>query len=133
TPIFDPSFSNSSYGFRPNRSTHQAVKQAKQYIEDGYRYVVDLDLEKFFDRVNHDILMARVARKIKDKRILGLIRAYLNAGIMAKGVCVRSEQGVPQGGLSKALDNPPYPKLCVIQSKPRKPLALHGLGPIYLG
>ncbi|MDO9591873.1 MAG: group II intron reverse transcriptase/maturase, partial [Erysipelotrichaceae bacterium] len=106
TPIFDPSFSNSSYGFRPNRSTHQAVKQAKQYIEEGYRYVVDLDLEKFFDRVNHDILMARVARKVKDKRILGLIRAYLNAGIMAKGVCVRSEQGVPQGGpLSPVLSN----------------------------
>ena len=107
TPIFDPSFSNSSYGFRPNRSTHQAVKQAKQYIEDGYRYVVDLDLEKFFDRVNHDILMARVIRKVKDRRILRLIRAYLNAGVMANGVCVRSEQGVPQGGLSKALDNPP--------------------------
>ena len=106
TPIFDPSFSNSSYGFRPNRSTHQAVKQAKQYIEEGHRYVVDLDLEKFFDRVNHDILMARVARKVKDKRILGLIRAYLNAGVMTNGVRVRSEQGVPQGGpLSPILSN----------------------------
>ncbi|KAF0195016.1 MAG: reverse transcriptase (RNA-dependent DNA polymerase) [Bacillota bacterium] len=106
TPIFDPNFSNSSYGFRPNRSTHQAVKQAKQYIEDGYRHVVDLDLEKFFDRVNHDILMARVTRKVKDKRVLKLIRAYLNAGVMANGVCVRSEQGVPQGGpLSPILSN----------------------------
>gem|GEM_PF-1296057 len=106
TPIFEPSFSNSSYGFRPNRSTHQAVKQAKQYIEEGYRYVVDLDLEKFFDRVNHDILMARVARKVQDKRTLGLIRAYLNAGVMANGVCVRSEQGVPQGApLSPILSN----------------------------
>ena len=106
TPIFDPKFSSSSYGFRPNRSTHQAVKQARQYIEEGYRYVVDVDLEKFFDRVNHDILMARVALKVNDKRILRLIRAYLNAGIMVNGVYVRSDEGTPQGGpLSPLLAN----------------------------
>ena len=110
TPIFDPGFSESSFGFRPGRSAHQAVKQAKGYIEAGYRFTVDLDLEKFFDKVNHDILMARVARKITDKRILKLIRAYLQTGVLLNGICFRSEEGTPQGGLSKAFDKPPYQK-----------------------
>ena len=86
TPIFDPHFSTSSYGFRPGRSTHDAVRQARQYVEDGYRVVVDIDLEKFFDTVNHDMLMARVARRVKDKRLLKLIRRYLTSGIMYEGV-----------------------------------------------
>jgi group II intron reverse transcriptase/maturase len=98
TPIFDPGFSRHSYGFRPGRNAHQAVIQARQYIQDGNRFVVDIDLEKFFDRVNHDILMARVARKVRDKRVLLLTRRYLEAGIMVNGVVVANDEGTPQGG-----------------------------------
>jgi RNA-directed DNA polymerase len=105
-PIFDPEFSESSHGFRPGRGTHQAVLKAKEYIAEGKRWVVDLDLEKFFDRVNHNILMARVARKIKDKYVLLLIRRYLQAGIMINGMETAREEGTPQGGpLSPLLSN----------------------------
>jgi group II intron reverse transcriptase/maturase len=106
TPMFDPQFSESSYGFRPKRSAHQALRQAKTYVAEGRSWVVDLDLEKFFDRVNHDKLMTRVARRVQDSRALGLIRSYLEAGVMKDGVCVRREDGTPQGGpLSPLLAN----------------------------
>jgi len=105
-PIFDPGFSDSSYGFRSGRSTHQAVQQARKQVESGKRWVVDMDLEKFFDRVNHDILMARIARKVKDKRVLLLIRRYLQAGILENGLITASGEGTPQGGpLSPLLSN----------------------------
>ena len=105
-PIFDPDFSESSYGFRPGRSAHQAVLKAREYAAAGRRWVVDMDLEKFFDRVNHDILMARLARKIADKRVLKLIRCYLQAGLMIGGVVSPRTEGTPQGGpLSPLLSN----------------------------
>ena len=98
-PIFDPTFSNSSYGFRPGRSAHMALEQARKYVaQEGRQFVVDLDLEKFFDRVNHDILMSRVARRIGDKRLLLIVRRFLQAGPMQDGVCVTRDEGTPQGG-----------------------------------
>ena len=105
-PLFDPYFSAGSYGFRPGRSAHQAVKQAREYVAEGRRWVVDIDLEKFFDRVNHDILMERVSRKVGDKRVLGLIRRFLQAGMMLGGLAVQRSEGTPQGGpLSPLLSN----------------------------
>jgi RNA-directed DNA polymerase len=105
-PIFEPKFSTSSYGFRPNRSALMALQDAKEYVQDGYIYVVDMDLEKFFDRVNHDILMSKLAGHISDKRLLKLIRKYLEAGLLQDGVCVNRELGMPQGGnLSPILSN----------------------------
>ena len=104
-PVFDCDFSKSSYGFRPGRSAHQALLAARSYVTSGRRWVVDLDLEKFFDRVNHDVLMARVLRKIKDKRVLGLIRRYLQAGAMSGGVVSQRSEGTPQGGPLSPLSN----------------------------
>lgn len=106
SPIFEPGFSESSYGFRPGRSAHQAVLKAQEYARQGYQWVVDLDLEKFFDRVNHDMLMARVARKVKDKRILRIIRRFLQAGMMERGLVSPRREGTPQGGpMSPLLSN----------------------------
>jgi len=103
---WDPTFSNHSYGFRPGRSAHQAVAQAQQYVAEGYGWVVDLDLEKFFDRVNHDKLMGQIAKRVEDKRLLKLIRAFLNAGVMENGLVSPSVEGTPQGGpLSPLLSN----------------------------
>lgn len=105
-PRFDPTFSEHSHGFRPGRRAHDAVCEAQRYIQDGRRVVVDVDLEKFFDRVNHDVLMGKLAGRIADKRMLGLIRHYLEAGIMANGVVVERWEGTPQGGpLSPLLAN----------------------------
>jgi RNA-directed DNA polymerase len=106
SPIFEGSFSESSYGFRPGRSAQEAVRQARAYVSEGRRWVVDIDLEKFFDRVNHDIMMSRLARRIKDKRALRLIRRYLQAGMMEGGLTTQRREGTPQGGpLSPLLSN----------------------------
>jgi RNA-directed DNA polymerase len=105
-PMFDPTFSEHSHGFRPGRNAHDAVCEAQRYIQEGRRVVVDVDLEKFFDRVNHDVLMGRLEKRIADKRMLGLIRRYLKAGIMANGVATERYEGTPQGGpLSPLLAN----------------------------
>ena len=106
TPLFDPTFSGSSYGFRPGRGCHDAVRRAKEFVESGHRWVVDIDLEKFFDQVNHDALMARVARKVKDKEALRLIRRFLGTGVLFDGLIQPEIEGAPQGGpLSPLLSN----------------------------
>lgn len=106
TPILDPKFSEGSFGYRPGRSAHDALGRAGRYVQEGYTYVVDMDLEKFFDRVNHDILMSRLARHVRDKRVLKIVRGFLNAGIMQDGVVIIREEGTPQGGpLSPLLSN----------------------------
>ncbi len=106
TRMFEPTFSPHSYGFRPKRSAHDAVRAAQAYIRDGYDWVVDVDLEKHFDRVNHDKLMVRVVRVVKDKRVLKLIRAYLESGVLVSDVVMDTEEGTPQGGpLSPLLAN----------------------------
>ena len=105
-PIYEPVFSDSSFGFRPKRSAHMALMQAKSYVESGRIWVVDMDLEQFFDCVNHDILMSRLARKVKDKRLLKIIRRFLQSGIMQEGVVISRHEGTPQGGpLSPLLSN----------------------------
>lgn len=105
-PIYDPKFSNHSHGFRPGRRAHDAVREAQKYVQSGRQWVVDVDLEKFFNRVNHDVLMSRVARRIGDKRLLKLIRRYLEAGVMMNGVVMERHEGTPQGGpLSPLLAN----------------------------
>ena len=103
---FDPTFSEYSYGFRLGRSAHQAIEQAQAYIKEGFQWVFDIDLEKFFDRVNHDILMSLLAKRVRDKRVLKLIRGFLNAGVFVMCKVIGSEEGTPQGGpLSPLLSN----------------------------
>jgi RNA-directed DNA polymerase len=105
-PEWDQTFSEYSYGFRPEHTAHQAIAQAQEYINAGYEVVVDIDLEKFFDRVNHDVLMSRVARRVTDKRVLKLIRGYLNSGVLENGLVSPTDEGTPQGGpLSPLLSN----------------------------
>lgn len=105
-PRFDPTFSEHSHGFRPGRRAHDAVREAQRYVQEGRWWVVDVDLEKFFDRVHHDVLMGKLAKRIGDKRVLGLIRRYLDAGVMLHGVVVERHEGTPQGGpLSPLLAN----------------------------
>lgn len=106
TPLFDPEFSEHSYGFRPKRRGHDAVRKARTFMKEGYRFVVDLDLEKFFDRVNHDRLMMKISEKVKDKKVLLLIRKYLQSGVMENGLIKPTLEGAPQGGpLSPLLSN----------------------------
>jgi group II intron reverse transcriptase/maturase len=105
-PLFDPTFSDASYGFRPGRRAHDAMRRAQAYVQEGRSVVVDIDLEKFFDRVNHDILIGRLAKRMTDRRVLRLIRRYLNAGVLANGVVMERHEGTPQGGpLSPLLAN----------------------------
>ena len=105
-PILDPTFSASSFGFRPGRGAHDALRQARRYVSEGREIVVDMDLEKFFDRVNHDVLMERLARRVRDKRLLRIVRRFLEAGLMQGGICTQRREGTPQGGpLSPILSN----------------------------
>ncbi len=116
--IYDPLFSEYSHGFRPNRSCHTAMEKVLEYLNDGYEWVVDLDIDKYFDTVNHDKLISILREQVNDATTLHLIRAFLRAGVMEDGLVSPSERGVPQGGLCEALHKPPYAKKVIMQSIP---------------
>lgn len=115
--IFDVHFSETSYGFRPNRSAHQAIEKVLDYLNEGYEWLIDMDIEKYFDTVHHDKLISTLRERVKDRETLHLIRVFLKAGIMENGFVSPNETGVPQGGLCKASHKPPYAKYSVMQSK----------------
>lgn len=120
-PRYDAGFSSHSHGFRPGHSAHDAVLEAQSYIQEGYDWVVDVDLERFFDRVNHDVLMGRLAKRIADKRMLKILRGFLNAGVMLNGVVVNQDEGTPQGGPLRRY----WPTYCSTSStSPSKPEAI---------
>lgn len=122
--MYEIQFSDNSYGFRPKRSAHQAIRKCQQYIQEGYNYVVDMDLEKYFDTINHSKLIEILSKTIKDGRVISLIHKYLRAGVVIGGTFEETIEGVMQGGLCEALHKPPYAKLVIMQSKPH-PVLYH--------
>ncbi len=114
--IFDPTFSEHSHGFRPGRSCHTAMEETLQNLNDGYEWVIDLDIEKYFDTVNHDKLISILREKVNDDKTLNLIRRFLRAGVMEDGIVAINEEGVPQGGLCRAMHNPPYAEQVIMPS-----------------
>ena len=116
-PIYEAQFSDASYGYRPRRSGQQAVRQVKEYAEQGYTYAVEVDLSKYFDTLNHELLMELLRKQIHDKRVTGLIKKYLKAGVMENGVITRTREGSPQGGLCGAPHKPPYAERVIMPSQ----------------
>ena len=119
-PMYEPLFSENSYGFRPKRSAHQAMKQALEYYNEGYTQVVDLDLAKYFDTVNHEILIGMLREQVKDERVIRLIRKYLKSGVMINGLISPTTEGTPQGGLCEVRHNPPYAEQDIMRRKNSK-------------
>jgi group II intron reverse transcriptase/maturase len=115
-PIYEPLFSDGSYGYRPERSAKDAIRRVKEYAEEGYRYAVSLDLSKYFDTLNHERLLNLLRENVKDERVIQIIKRYLKSGVMENGVVMETEEGSPQGGLCRYPHNPPYADIVVMQS-----------------
>ena len=115
-PIYEPMFSDGSYGYRPGRSAKDAIQQVREYAEEGYRYAVSLDLSRYFDTLNHEILLNQLRKEVKDERVIQIIKRYLKSGVMENGVVMDTEEGSPQGGLCRARHNPPYDEINVMSS-----------------